>query len=232
MTIFSIFNIFRPYFLRRRQQAYYKIIRPLENDRILDVGGDIDFWKMDKERKSHITFVNPLLPLEALDEKQFSFIQGDGRHLPCSDKEYDIVFSNSTIEHVGTFEDQQRFADEIRRVGKRYWVQTPNRQFFLEPHLITPLIHYLPRKTQKNLIRYFTIWGLVTKPSKKRASEFIDSIRLLTRKEMESLFPDGSLYEERFLFWVKSFVAYKTSDVGRASQTKNNLQLIMKMVVK
>lgn len=80
---------------------------------------------------------------------QFSYVQGDGRNLPYTNNEFDIVFSNSVIEHVGTFEDQKRFAEEIRRVAKSYWVQTPNRHFPVETHLIAPFIHFLPRNFQK-----------------------------------------------------------------------------------
>lgn len=190
---------------------FYRLMKPLDHERILDVGGDHWFWDAATECRSQVICLNVYIPEVVYDTKRFSYIQGDGRQLPCSDKEYDIVFSNSTIEHVGTFDDQHKFAGEIRRSGKRYWVQTPNKWFFMEPHLITPLIHYLPQRLQKKLIRHFTIWGLVTKPSKEQINNFVASIRLLTRKEMKRLFPDASLYEERFLFFVKSFVAYKAS---------------------
>lgn len=216
MNIHNIFDIIRPYFLRRRQQVFSKLMNPLEQDRILDVGGDHSFW-LAMECKAHVTLLN-LLSLEVdHDKNKFSFVVGDGRRLPYLDKEYDITFSNSTIEHVGTFEQQQKFADEIRRTGKRYWVQTPNRWFFMEPHLVTPLFHYLPKKWQKKLVRYFTVWGLVTRPSKEQIDKLLDNTRLLTREEMKVLFPDASLYEEKFLFFTKSFIAYKNSadDAGQ-----------------
>ena len=212
MNIHSLYNLFRPYFQRKRHQMFYRLMKPLNRERILDVGGDHWFWSVAAECKSHVTCLNLYIPQVVYDTKQFSYVQGDGRQLPYSDKEYNIVFSNSTIEHVGTFDDQYKFASEIRRTGKRYWVQTPNKRFFMEPHLITPFIHYLPRRLQKKIIRHFTVWGLVTKPSKEQINNFLASIRLLTREEMKRLFPDGTLYEERFLFFVKSFVVYKASD--------------------
>lgn len=199
------------YFRRRRQMIFYKLMKPLEYERILDVGGDHWFWSAVRH-KSHITLLNLFIPEETYDTKQFSYVLGDGRQIPYPDKEFDVVFSNSTIEHVGTFEDQRKFASEIRRTGRRYWVQTPNKWFFMEPHLITPFIHYLPRGLQRKLLQYFTIWGIVAKPSKEEINDFFANTRLLTRKEMKHLFPDGFLYEERFLFFAKSFIAYKASD--------------------
>lgn len=212
MNIHSIFDLFRPYFIRKRQEAFLKLMKPLDRERILDVGGDYSYWNAATECRSHIICLIFFTPPEPYDTKRFTYTRGDGRQLPYANKEYDIVFSNSTIEHVGTFEDQCKFASEIRRTGKRYWVQTPNKWFFVEPHLITPFIHYLPQRLQKKLIRYFTVWGLVTKPSQEQIDRFVASIRLLTRKEMKRLFPDGFLYEERWLFFVKSFVAYKAFD--------------------
>lgn len=212
MNIHFVYNLFRPHFQRKRQQMFYRLMKPLDHERILDVGGDHWFWSAPTQSRLQVTCLNRYIPQEAYDTRQFSYIKGDGRQLPYSDKEYDIVFSNSTIEHVGTFDDQRKFASEIRRTGKRYWVQTPNKWFFMEPHFITPFIHYLPKRFQEKLIRRFTVWGLVTKPSKEQITNFLSSIRLLTRKEMQRLFPDGSLYEERFLFFVKSFVVYKASD--------------------
>ena len=116
------------------------------------------------------------------------------------------------IEHVGNFDEQRKFSEEIRRVGKAYWVQTPNRWFFVEPHLMTPLIHYLSQGLQKKLLRYFTIWGLVTKPSRDQIDIFLRTTRLLTEKELKQLFPDGTFYREKFFGFTKSFVVYKTDD--------------------
>jgi len=60
-------------------------------------------------------------------------VVGDGRYLPFRDGSFDIVFSNSVIEHISSPEDQQRFADEVRRTGRAYWVQTPDYRFPIEP---------------------------------------------------------------------------------------------------
>ncbi len=79
----------------------------------------------------------------------------------------------------------------------------------MEPHLITPFIHYLPKRTQRRLIRYVTVWGLIAKPSGEQIENFLRGTRLLTRREMKTLFPDGELHIERFMGLSKSFVVYR-----------------------
>lgn len=208
MNIYRIYNLFIPHFRRRRNALFHKIMRPEATNEILDVGGYHWFWS-SMNCPSRITCLNLEVPETAYDTAKFSYVRGDGRCLPFGEKAFDIVFSNSVIEHVGSLDDQRKFAEEIRRVGKKYWVQTPNKWFFVEPHLITPWIHYLPPGLQKKLVRYFTIWGLVTKPSRDQVDRFLATTRLLTGKELKRLFPDGKIYRERFLLFTKSFVVYR-----------------------
>jgi len=54
------------------------------------------------------------------------------------DGEFDLVFSNSVIEHVGDFERMRQFVHEARRVAKSYWIQTPSKWFPIEPHCGMP----------------------------------------------------------------------------------------------
>ncbi|WP_255695553.1 methyltransferase domain-containing protein [Rhodohalobacter sp. 614A] len=71
--------------------------------------------------------MNLVFPNSGAIGKQFQYVQGDALDMHMfEDKSFDVVFSNSVIEHVGSFENQRRFADEVRRVGKAYWVQTPD----------------------------------------------------------------------------------------------------------
>ena len=116
------------------------------------------------------------------------------------------------IEHLGTLENQQAMANECVRVGQRVYVQTPNRHFFIEPHLITPFIHWLPRSWQRKLLRNFTTWGLITRPSQAKCDHFLDEVHLLTRHEMRRLFPNIHIWQEQFLVWTKSFTAIKLNE--------------------
>jgi len=101
------------------------------------------------------------------------------------------------------------FAQETRRVGRQIWVQTPAKSFFVEPHLITPFIHYLPKKIQEKLLRNFSILGLITRPSQEKVKVFLEEVRLLIYDEMAQLFPDCEIYIERFLDFAKAYIAVR-----------------------
>jgi 2-polyprenyl-3-methyl-5-hydroxy-6-metoxy-1,4-benzoquinol methylase len=73
------------------------------------------------------------------------------------DHQFDVVYSNSVIEHVGDLDDMRRMAQEIQRVGKRYFLQTPNRYFPIEPHFVFPFFQFLPRPVQISLVQKFRL---------------------------------------------------------------------------
>jgi hypothetical protein len=129
--------------------------------------------------------------------------------LDFADHSFDIAFSNSVIEHVGALDEQRAFADELRRVGRQLWVQTPARSFFFEPHLLTPFIHFLPHSWQRRLVRNFTLWGWVTRPSQASVDRMLGELRLLDYATFRALFPDCEIRRERFLGFTKSFVAVR-----------------------
>lgn len=213
MNIHTLYKPFLSFFRSRRKRLFHLIMKPAATQRILDVGGYHWFWER-MECRNPITCLNLMVPPFAEPvSNQFHYVQGDGRHLPYKNAEYDIVFSNSVIEHLGTYDDQRQFAAEVRRVGKSYWVQTPNRWFPVEPHLLTPIIHYLPKRIQRHLLRRCTVWGLVARPTRSQAEEFLSTVRLLTEREMRELFPDARIVAERILGVKKSFIAVKTEAV-------------------
>ena len=72
------------------------------------------------------------------------YVQGNALELPFADGEFDIVFSNAVIEHVGRREQQRRFVEESLRVARRAFITTPNRWFPVEVHTLLPLVHWFP----------------------------------------------------------------------------------------
>jgi SAM-dependent methyltransferase len=180
---------------------------------ILDVGGAPETWDL-LEHRPHVTLLNtPRTKGELAAAK--SWVAGDGRMLPFRDRSFDIVFSNSVIEHVGDAQSQRRFAAEVLRVGRAFWVQTPNRRFPVEQHLLTPFIHWLPMRLQRALVPRATLWAMLVRPSPDRREfylrHYLNEVRLLTAGELRALFPGARIIRERFLGWTKSLVAVSRS---------------------
>jgi hypothetical protein len=197
--------------LRRKRLAHFHaLIAPLPRPlRILDVGGTQAFWSNAGFAAGDGVEIL-LLNREsvAVSGPPFSSVAGDARAMPeFADAEFDVVFSNSVIEHVGGLEDQRRMAKEIQRVGQRFFVQTPNRRFPIEPHTVFPLFQFLPLALRVSLIRRFQLGWIPRTPDPRAAREMACSARLLTQAELTELFPGASLHRERLCGLTKSFIA-------------------------
>jgi Methyltransferase domain len=164
-------------------------------DRVLDVGGLPFNWSLLPHRP-RLVMLNIDPPGAGRPSDAATWVVGDGRRLPFPDGAFDLVFSNAVIEHVGDLESQRRFAEECRRVGRAYYVQTPNRRFPMEVHLMRPFIHWLPRRVQRLLLP-------------ERRSWFLHEIRLLNQIEMRRLFGDAEIWHERMLGVSKSIIAVR-----------------------
>jgi 2-polyprenyl-3-methyl-5-hydroxy-6-metoxy-1,4-benzoquinol methylase len=128
-----------------------------------------------------------------------------GHGLPFKDREFDIVFSNAVLEHVGSREDQARFVAELRRVSGAFFITTPNRWFPFEHHTGLPFLHYLPPSLFRALIRNtrYRYW----------ADEA--NLNILTAPGMAKLFPGVGTHIEivRALGIGSNLVAYGTSRI-------------------
>ena len=185
--------------------------------RLLDVGGTPSIWRHSRILPG-ITFVNLRRPRQRIPEGM-RFVQGDGTRLPFGDQSFDVVFCNSVIEHLGSKEAQEALAAEIVRVGRGYYVQTPNRRFPVEPHLLTPLIHFLPKPWQQRLMRNFSLRGLLNRPTSERCAEWVRTIRLLDATELTAMFPGGDMERERFLGLTKSLVVHAAGPPNGGGRT-------------
>ncbi len=198
--------------LRRKRIALFKelssdIQKPL---RIIDVGGTVLFWeKMNFVNDEHydITVLN-----RSAAEKQYVNIKsviGDARNMSeFRDGEFDIVFSNSVIEHVGRYEEQCQMAEEVKRIGKRYFIQTPNFHFPFEPHFLFPFFQFFPLWLKVFMLRHFSLGWYNKVPDKQEATKIAASIRLLRKRDLEKLFPDGIIYNEKLFGFTISFIVY------------------------
>jgi hypothetical protein len=203
----SLANRFR----RRRFRFLSALLAPLPRPvRMLDVGGTERFWRQmgaAGDAALEITVLN--VARQEAEADNIRSLTGDARDLSrFDDGAFDVVFSNSVIEHLGGRADQERMATEVRRVGVRYFVQTPNRYFPIEPHFLVPGFQFLPLSARIALVRHFALGYHDALPDPDEARRAVTEIRLLGATDLRRLFPDGELYRERVLGLTKSFVAY------------------------
>lgn len=197
--------------MRRRRLVFFQdlVDRVSGPVTILDVGGTPAFWSSLQLKNPDVSIILLNLRDEPSDEPNIRSIVGDGRDLSAfADQSIDIVYSNSVIEHVGDLEDQQRMAREIRRVGKRYFVQTPNAFFPLEPHFLVPGYQFMPLSLRTFLLTKFRLGWTPREKDWEKAKEIAGSVRLMTETEVVRSFPEATLHREWFAGLVKSITVY------------------------
>jgi hypothetical protein len=119
------------------------------------------------------------------------------------------VHSNSVIEHVGRWPDQRRMAREVRRLADRYFVQTPNFWFPIEPHFRLPFIHWLPEPWRVAIVMRHACGFYPRAKSCDEARDILDDARLLDAAAMAELFPDATIEREHFAGFTKSLIAVR-----------------------
>ena len=195
----------------KRNEKFRSLINGLPRPvKILDVGGNQMVWEATRlvdQPDVHITILN--LQQEESPYKNVRNVVGDVRDMRrFHDCQFDIVYSNSVIEHVGGMDQMAKMASEVRRVGRRYFVQTPYRYFPIEPHFVFPMFQFLPLSIRTLMVQNFSLGWIAKQPDRKRAADEVRSINLLSRKELQALFPEGRLMEERFLGLTKSLIVH------------------------
>lgn len=212
MNIHAIYGFFQRYFRPKRIRLLKNAMPALGDIRtsVLDIGGTAAWWAEVAPATKNITIINldNRLAADCL-RAGYKFKVADARALPFVDGEFDLAHSNSVIEHVGSFDDQQRFASEIKRCGKALYLQTPNKWFPVEPHLVAVFIHWLPFSIERRLVRWCSVWGWVVRPSQAQIDEFLLSTRLLNGVEIGHLFPGYRRCDEKLFGLTKSFVVIK-----------------------
>jgi SAM-dependent methyltransferase len=207
----NIYKPFQNFFRPRRLRAFYRLLNVTESTRVLDIGGGAFFWDLAISEGLPLPRVTVLNLCPAGDQARpgLRWIVADACASQLPDNSFDLVFSNSLVEHLRDFKTQKLFADEVRRLAPSYFVQTPDRLCPVEPHFVTPFVHWLPRKARRRVIRNFTVWGLVARPSQAYCDQLSDEVALLSRREMRQLFPDATVLSERFAGIPKSLIAVK-----------------------
>jgi len=200
---------------KRKLQLFNRIITPTENMRVLDVGAEVDSSGVEGLQfidfypwKNRISAIN--LSAEHISaiknyNPEIEAVVGDACDLPWPDKYFDVVYCNAVIEHVGSLDKQKRMAAEIMRVGKRWFVTTPNRWYPFEFHMRLPFVTLLPGRG------YLWAGTVVSYNHVKRRYTFANkrqnSLRLMTAQELKSCFVGSRIIKQRVTFMSETLVA-------------------------
>ncbi len=201
--------------LRRRRSIHVsglidRIFQAKGSCRVLDLGGTALYWTIfDREylraRSCSIVVLNVLKQGESDDI--FTFEDGDAADLSrYADGSFDLVHANSVVEHMGTWGKMEAFALEVRRVGERYYIQTPNFWFPVEPHFRLPFLHWLPLALGARLLKWTE---RARKPTIGHAVRWLESNRTLDVAQLRCLFPDAVIKTEWLFLMPKSLMAIR-----------------------
>jgi len=185
-------------------RLFYRTIRPAPGSRLLDVGGTAEIWS-NSGAELDVTLFN-LHSAAAIrsdsDRGRFQFIEGDICRENGLTATYDLVFSNSVLEHVGSARRQRQFALAVTR-ARAYWVQVPSPFFPIEAHCLVPFWWLLAPAIRRRWIRRW----------RRRGRTFIArqmaGTRPISRRRLKALFPDGTILTERWLGFPKSYYVFK-----------------------
>jgi hypothetical protein len=186
----------------RRMNDFIKLMNLPSGARIIDLGGNHMLWDLI-DHNFDITLINlPGSPGSTNTKYKIVFADACNLSQIFDDKSFDLVFSNSVIEHVGDEDRQIAFSREVLRLADAYWIQTPSIYFPFEAH--TGVMFYWQR-SEKNRQQLMKRW----ENKMPEWSEYIRETRPLSREKMLELFPDSRLYCEYLLAMEKSYAVYR-----------------------
>lgn len=187
-----------------RINEFLSRVAPPPNARIVDLGGTSSMWSLF-EHDFQVTLVNlPGSFREQTSSPRVSLVEADATDLRnvFDAKSFDVVYSNSVIEHVGDEKKQSAFASEVHRLADAFWIQTPSTRFPLEVHTRVPFYWSLPERFRERLVEN---WG-----RKLPAwTEMIKGTRVLSEDRMRELFPSARVYHERSFGFEKSYSFFR-----------------------
>jgi hypothetical protein len=193
----------------RRWTWFTETFPALADMTVLDLGGRVDTWERAPVRAAHVHVVN-LEPTPADLPDWAEADHGDACALPdeIAKRRYDLVFSNSVIEHVGGHERRLRFAESVHNMAPAHWVQTPYRYFPVEPHWVAPGLQYLPIRLRRVIAHRWPLQH-TRSADKEETLQALLWTELLDKTQMRHYFPSSVIRSERVAGVTKSIIAVK-----------------------
>lgn len=205
---------------RRRSQRLLATFPQLHAMSVLDLGGTQDFWQAAPVKPASVVLLNRFP--QTSEEPWIQSVTGDACEPPARIRaqRFDLVFSNSTIEHVGGHVRRQQFAETVMAAAPRAWIQTPNRYFPVEPHWLLPAGQFLPAGVRATLVRHWPLRPSGFPADPRTALREMIEIDLLSRAQLAWYFPGATILSERVLGIPKSLIAVVGG--GRAAAAGGN----------
>jgi hypothetical protein len=206
---------------RFRRKRFGNVLRLIEQNisqkgrcHILDLGGTDYYWKLHKDlvenfgNKLHIYLVNTEENAEVSHlGPQFTPIMGDINVAETySLVDYDIIHSNSVIEHIGAWPVIKQHARWILETRKPFYLQTPSYWFPLEPHFRFLGWQWLPESWRAAMLRSKSRGFFPKAQNYEEAMMHVESIKLLTSSQLRLLFPEARIAREWLGPFVKSYM--------------------------
>lgn len=197
----------------RRWDVFRKAFPSLEDMRVLDLGGTSEAWRRAPVKPRDVVVLNLTEPGTSADPS-VTPVLGDAcaarQALAAEgiDQEFDAVFSNSLLEHVGGHAKRLEVATEVAALAPYHWIQTPNRYFPVEPHWLFPGMQFLPVRLRTTVAEQ---WPLSHTPpdSFEEAQESVLWTELISASELRAYFPNSEIFKERMVGLTKSITAVR-----------------------
>jgi hypothetical protein len=209
-------NVFRKRRVARLNEMIADHVAAKGHCRVLDMGGTRVFWQVWRDQ---IDFANISVTCVNLsfdegsgpdDGLPVQTLEGNACDMPqYADNSFDVIFSNSVIEHVGLWPNKSAFAREARRLAPSHLIQTPNFWFPIEPHARFLMLHWLPRPVAYRIHMMMRTGFYPKAATLDEAMTSAEDASMLDRRQMRHLFPDSTVETERFLGLPKSLVAIR-----------------------
>jgi hypothetical protein len=195
---------------RRRWKRLAERFPDLDEMRVLDIGGTLNSWRLAPTRPKQLVLLNLSFERYQEDDRVVTMV-GDACDPPValSTEHFDLIYSNSVIEHVGGHWRRERFADTVHRFAEHHWIQTPYRYFPIEPHWLFPFFQHLSVRAKAEVTARWRAGSYARVGSVAEAIPHALEIELIDVTTMSHYFPRSTIVREKAAGLTKSLVAVR-----------------------
>ena len=170
----------------------YDDINPSSNYVIKNLG-EYKEYKSISDQKIETDFFKKKLRKSITEE----FLNDEITNFKC-----DLVISNATIEHVGSIENQIKMCENIIKLSNKYFIiNTPSRFHPFEFHTKLPLLHWLPKKMYRTILKLI---GLNFFADEKNLNLLSENDLIFIMKKLKQV--NFSIKKIKFLFFKSNLI--------------------------